>query len=38
MNRKVVKEAQGLADLHYSHIRSLMRIKRGEPAIKEGED
>ena len=40
MNRKVVKEAQDLEDLHYGHIRSLLRIFRGEPAdfMKEGED
>jgi len=37
MNRKVIQEARELEDLHYSHIRSLLRIFRGEEAIKEGE-
>jgi hypothetical protein len=37
MNREVIKEARDLEDLHYSHIRSLLRIFRGEEAIKEGE-
>jgi hypothetical protein len=36
-NREVIKEAQALENLHYDHIRSLLRINRGEPAIKEGE-
>ena len=37
MNRKVIKEAQDLENLHYSHIRSLLRLFRGEKAIQEGE-
>jgi hypothetical protein len=37
MTRKVIKEAQDLEDLHYSHIKSLLRIFRGEEAIKAGE-
>jgi hypothetical protein len=32
LNRAVIKDAEELEDLHYSHIRSLLRILRGEPA------
>jgi hypothetical protein len=35
-SREIVKEAQALEDLHYGHIRSMMGIKRGEDAVKEG--
>jgi hypothetical protein len=37
MTRQVVKEAQELEDLYYSHMRSLLRIFRGEEPVREGE-
>ena len=37
MNRKVVKEALALEDLHFGHIERLLRLFRGETAIKDGE-
>lgn len=37
MNRKVIKEARDLESLHLSHIRRLLRLKRGEKAIQEGD-
>lgn len=36
-NRAVIKEAQALEDLHFGHIRSLLRLFRGEKAIQEGD-
>ena len=33
LNRRVIKEAQALEDLHFGHIQSLLRIKRGEKAM-----
>jgi hypothetical protein len=35
MNRKVVKEAQDHEDLYYTDIKRLLRLFRGEKAIKE---
>ena len=32
LNRTVIKDALELEDLHYSHIRTLLRIARGQPA------
>ena len=38
MNREVVKEAQENEDLYYTHIKWMLRLFRGEEAIKEGEE
>ena len=32
-NKKIIKEARDLEDLHYSHIQSLLRLFRGEDAL-----
>jgi hypothetical protein len=38
MNRKVVKEAQDHEELHFTHIKRLLRLFRGEEAIQEGDE
>lgn len=38
MNREVIKEAQGIDDLYYTHIKWMLRTFRGEDAIKEVEE
>jgi hypothetical protein len=38
MNRKVVKEAQDHENLYYTDIKRLLRLFRGEKAIKEEEE
>jgi hypothetical protein len=37
MNRRIVIEAQDHEDIYYTHIKRLLRLFRGEKAIKEGE-